>query len=66
MLESILPNSGQCLALAIVFLVCFICLYLWMKDVSIYIGEHDLTGMTCIVTGANCGLCCFVNLLLLS
>ena len=50
-----LLSAGQLLGVLIVLTVILIALYLWMRDVPTFIGTTDLTGKTCIVTGANAG-----------
>ncbi|KAL8622364.1 hypothetical protein ACOMHN_041692 [Nucella lapillus] len=50
-------SGGQLLALCLTVLVLLIALYLWMKDAPMFVDPTaDLTGKTCIITGANAGI----------
>ena len=51
-------SIGQLFGVLVVLLVILLAFYLWMKDVAMFIGTVDLTGKTCIVTGANEGTPC--------
>ena len=52
-----LMSAGQLLAVVLVVIVIVIAFYLWMKDVAMFMDTAtDLTGKTCIVTGANAGM----------
>ena len=51
-------SIGQLFGVLVVLLVILLAFYLWMKDVPMFIGTMDLTGKTCIVTGANAGTPC--------